>query len=233
LLPRIALLPVVWFIATVAIYMLFWVITDPVETVAPQDITDPERKAIEAWLDIEGSHVENYLIWIGNLVSGDFGESLFPPGSIREQLQERYGATLELVLLSLLFALLIGAAVGTIGARAGGVSSVAYQVMIAFGGAVPLFYVLTLALILPSVWWEYTPPGFEKPIAIREHPWNNLRHFVPPAFLLGLCGAPQVARVVRGATLRAKQQRCPPRRTSRLLKMPGGRRSPRCWCAPL
>ncbi|WP_136044949.1 ABC transporter permease, partial [Microbacterium sp. K41] len=64
-----------------------------------------QRLREEAGLD--APVIEQYLRWIGGVVTGDFGQSYFNQFSVTELIAQRLPATLELTLIGILLAVLI------------------------------------------------------------------------------------------------------------------------------
>jgi peptide/nickel transport system permease protein len=65
--------------------------------------------------------------------------------------------------------------------------------------SVPTFWVATLVLLLPSIFFSYAPPFQD--VSFFESPWDNLREYGPPALVLGFASACGLARIVRGGLL--------------------------------
>jgi peptide/nickel transport system permease protein len=67
------------------------------------------------------------------------------------------------------------------------------------GMSVPSFWVGTLVILLPSLFFSYAPPF--KHVGFFQNPWDNLREYGPPALVLGVASGCGLARIVRGSVL--------------------------------
>jgi peptide/nickel transport system permease protein len=65
--------------------------------------------------------------------------------------------------------------------------------------SVPSFWVGTLVILLPSLFFSYAPPF--KHVGFFQNPWDNLREYGPPALVLGVASGCGLARIVRGSVL--------------------------------
>jgi peptide/nickel transport system permease protein len=75
----------------------------------------------------------------------------------------------------------------------------AVRVLSVFGQSIPSFFTLTLLLLLPAIWWRYSPPfGW---VPFWEDPWRALRQVVPPTFILAIGTASTLMRITRGSLL--------------------------------
>ena len=66
--------------------------------------------------------------------------------------------------------------------------------------SIPEFFLLTLLIILPSYWWNYSMPvgGY---VAIYDDPWTNLRLMFPAAAVIGVAGSAGLMRLTRTTML--------------------------------
>src|SRR5690606_21759974 len=100
-----------------------------------------------------------YLSWSsGILFRGDFGTSLWTGTPVLETLLERMPVTLELAFLALIVALTVAIPIGIYSAirqdTAGDYITRSFSILML---AVPSFWLGTMAMVLPSVWWGWTP----------------------------------------------------------------------------
>src|SRR5262249_30770153 len=72
------------------------------------------------------------------------------------------------------------------------------------GLSVPGFWLATLAIVLPALWWGWRPAtGFTE---FGEAPLLHLGQFVLPAAILGLASAAGLMRLTRGMLLEVLRQ---------------------------
>ena len=68
------------------------------------------------------------------------------------------------------------------------------------GISIPNFWLATLVIILPAIWWGWTPISSEY-VQIQDDPLKNLSIVIWPALTLAISGAAYVARIVRSSML--------------------------------
>jgi peptide/nickel transport system permease protein len=80
-----------------------------------------------------------------------------------------------------------------------------FRIFAVFGQSIPEFFLLILLIVLPSLWWNYSPPVGGH-VSIFKDPWTNLRLYVPPTLLLGVGGAALMMRLTRSTLLEVFRQ---------------------------
>lgn len=141
-----------------------------------------------------------YIDWLGGIVTGDLGRSLFTGRSVVYEVQSRISATVELALLSLSVALVMGVTAGTYSAvRQGTAGDQVARFASIVGLAVPSFWLGTMLLALSARWFGWNPPVGQ--VDIWSDPWTNLQQFFLPSLVLGLALASSLSRMTRSAVL--------------------------------
>lgn len=141
-----------------------------------------------------------YFDWLGGIVRGDPGESLAGGQNIGREIRARVPVTLLILVCTLTFTLLFGLSFGIIAAVFQGrwVDHL-LRVLAVLGQSIPPFFKLTLLLILPAVWWRYSPPfGY---VPFWQDPWRAIRQVVPPTLVLSIGGSATLMRVTRSSLL--------------------------------
>ncbi|HWC28900.1 MAG TPA: ABC transporter permease [Dehalococcoidia bacterium] len=154
---------------------------------------------------LNGSLLEQYSRWAGGIIQGDFGKSLWSHTSVTSTFLDRLPVTLEIVMLSFTFSMLIGITSGIFSAlRQNSLTDISVRVFAIFGLAVPNFLILTLLLIVPARIWGYAPPfGATNPF---DSPVDNLRLFIPPTLLLSISSSAVLMRFTRSGFLEVLRQ---------------------------
>jgi peptide/nickel transport system permease protein len=169
--------------------------------------TDLEtRSQIEEALGLDKPIYIQYWYWIGNIVRhGDLGNSLWQDTAVVDDIFARLPVTIELGILSLLVALFIAIPIGIY-------SAVRQETVFDYIGrsfsilalAVPSFWLGTMVVILPAMWWGWTPPTNIVPFF--EQPWENLKTFITPALILGASLSAVTMRMTRSMMLEVLRQ---------------------------
>ena len=161
----------------------------------------PERMAeIEDQLGLDEPVLSQYVTWLGNIVRGDFGESLWERRPVTEMIGERLPVTIELAVLAIIIAVSMGLVIGIASAiKRGTATDSLLRVTSVVGLSVPNFFVALLFITFLSLWFNYvTPLGYE---ALWNDPWTNMQQMVWPAIALGVSVAAAIARLTRSSML--------------------------------
>jgi peptide/nickel transport system permease protein len=164
----------------------------------------PEARAAIAKLYglAEPVHLQ-YLHWLTALLRGDFGVSLVTRESVIAEILRRAPATVQLALMSLGLALLVGLPLGVaagVGGGSGRTRGTGARLIGAFGASVPDFVLGSVFIFVFSVWSLGLTVGGYVPLA--QDPVTNLRAMVLPSVTLGVFGIALVLRTTRDAVLR-------------------------------
>src|SRR5262249_26034706 len=125
------------------------------------------RQQLEAQLGLDKPLPGAYLSYIGNALKGDFGTSLLNRRSVRTLVFERLPVTLQLASYALLMGWTLGVSVGVISAiRQGGILDYVLRIFAIVGLTVPSFALGTAVVILPTIYFHWTPPLIYKPFSV-------------------------------------------------------------------
>ncbi len=170
---------------------------------AGQNEADVAR--LEAQFGLDDPIPVQFLSWVGRLMTGDLGESIWSTEPVSDEIKRRFPPTAELAVLGALFAVLVAVPAGTMAAlnQDRWIDRV-LQVGTAVGIAVPNFFLATLAIMLPARWWGWTPPtGY---ISLFDNPVENLQTLALPAMIIGLAQAAVITRLTRSSLLEVLRQ---------------------------
>jgi peptide/nickel transport system permease protein len=160
---------------------------------------------MRARLGLDQPFLDQYVRWIGRLVHGDLGRSLWTQRPVTSLLAERVPVTLELTLLAIGFGVAYGGVAGVVAAawRDTPLDAGLRGTAVAFL-SLPTFWLGTLAIVLPSLYLGWSPSI--QIIPFDADPLGHLAQFALPAALLGThLGAP-VMRMTRAMMLEVFRQ---------------------------
>lgn len=117
LLKRLLLtLPVAFGVLTLTFFMIHMIPGDPVDLILG-DLANPlDKIEMRAKLGLDQSIAHQYFSFLSNVVQGEFGESLFSKKPVSELIFTRIGATFELAVTAMIFAMLLGIPLGVLAA---------------------------------------------------------------------------------------------------------------------
>jgi len=186
------LIPVSVSISIVIFLIVHMLPGDPIDNLIRVGSSPQDRAALAAKYGLDRSLVVQYFVWIGNIVSGDFGQAIVLRRPVADLIAQNLPYSLTLGALAFAFSSIVGMILGTIAAVAK--RPAVEQVVkgfILFGSTVPGFWLALLMILLFSVTLGWFPVSGAKT-------WSAL---VLPVLTIGFGGIALVARVTRVALL--------------------------------
>ena len=163
------------------------------------------RATIEKQLGLDRPILQQYAEWIARAVQGDLGNSLWRHTPVIEDIAIRWPVTLELGILGLIIDQLIAIPIGIYSAqRQDTVTDYAARSFAIGLVALPGFWVATLVIVFPSIWWGYQPPITY--VRFFEDPLANLQMFLVAAAVLGMSMSGGTMRMMRTTMLEVLRQ---------------------------
>ena len=141
-----------------------------------------------------------YVSWLGKLVQGDLGQSIFMNKPVLSALADRAEPTLLLTLMSLIIASAIALPVGILSAvKRGTTLDQSVLSFSMFTSSVPSFWLGLLLMQVFSVKLGWLPvAGYGGPDASLA---TRLSHLILPAVVLGLVNSALITRFIRASML--------------------------------
>lgn len=141
-----------------------------------------------------------YLAWAGNALQGDLGISLRTQQPVLELIGEKLPVTIQLAVMALIIAILIGIPAGVLSAYKKGTWIDWLANIVALSGlSVPNFWLGIMLILLVSVQLGWLPASGYMPLT--EDPLQSIRTMIMPAFVLGTAIAATLMRHTRSAML--------------------------------
>src|SRR5947209_9906283 len=143
------------------------------------------RAAIRARFGLDQPLYIQYLRWLGNALTGDFGFSFSTNQPVSQLIAERFPATLQLFGLALVLALVLAIAIGVISAvRQRSVTDYALTTLSYFGIAMPVFLLGLFAQDIFGVYLHWLPVSGSTTLGFSFDPFNSfldhLEHIILP-----------------------------------------------------
>ncbi len=136
---------------------------------------------------------------------GDFGNSIHQNTPVLDDIAERLPYTLELGILSLAVALLIAIPIGIYSAvRQETPLDYLFRTVSILGLAIPNFWLGTMVVIMPAIWWGWSPPT--EVVSFFDNPLENLYIFSIPSLILGFGLSAVTMRMTRTMMLEVLRQ---------------------------
>lgn len=200
------LVPVLVLVTLVAFALVRIVPGDPAEAQLGEGATPEQIEALRQEYGLDDPLWRQYTSWLADAVRLDFGEALRGSrAEVRDLIGERLPVTAELALLSVIIGTALGISTGIVSAVfAGSVLDTAMKLFAFVGLGVPSFVLGSLAVLLPAVWWGWTPPSDY--VSFFSDPVSNLSQFILPSVVLGLGLAGTIARMTRSQMVEVLRQ---------------------------
>src|SRR4051794_34438540 len=193
-------IPTIFFVSMIVFGLIRMAPGDPALARMGRGAELPENKpkliALRHEMGLDRPIPVQYVIWLKSLAHGDFGQSLRSKRPVIDLFTQKMPATIELVIASAIFAMVVSFPMGILAAlRRGTAVDRAAVSFVSAGLAIPSFW-FGLALILVfSVRLHWLPASGYVPF--REDPAQNLRRLVLPATTLGVYLSATLMRFVR------------------------------------
>jgi peptide/nickel transport system permease protein len=179
---------------------------DPALILAGEERGDPQVLAqIRAELRLDRPIYEQYLYWIGNVLTGDFGFSWRIRMPVSQLILDKLPVTAQLAAMSFIIAVLIGVPAGILSAvKRDQPADWAANGVALFGISTPNFWLGIMMILFFSVELGWLPPSGYVPLT--EDFWQSIATTIMPAFVLGTGVASVLMRHTRAAMLTALSQ---------------------------
>jgi len=206
---RILLIIPTFIVVSMIIFLILRLIPGSViDTIAAQYIylTNLDKAAIEKALGLNVPIYIQYFRWMGQIfLHGNFGKSFVTNLPVVDDIKARWPITFELGIMALLIGQLIALPVGIFSAmRQDTVGDYITRSIAILCIAVPDFWVATMVIVFPSIWWHYTPSIML--ISFGNDPLGNLKMFIIPALVLGMQLSGMTMRMMRTMMLEVLRQ---------------------------
>jgi len=146
-----------------------------------------------------------YVEWVGNLLRGDMGYSLRTGRQVLPDILQRLPLSIELTILALLMALIIGIPLGILGAiKKNPILDLTIRITGLLGLSLPQFWLASLMVIAFSGIQGLIPMG--NYIPFTQAPLTNLKMMLLPSLAIGIGLAAVIMRYMRNSMLEVMQQ---------------------------
>ncbi|WP_444985356.1 ABC transporter permease [Halomonas mongoliensis] len=199
----------VMFVVALISFSLFHYVGDPVLNMLGQEATEADRAALRAQLGLDQPVVVQFWQFVVNAAQFEFGISYRSARPVTDLIMERLPATLELAIISAIFAVVMGIVLGIYTAiQRGSWLSKFIMTVSLIGVSLPTFLIGILLIYLFAVELGWLP-AFGRGQTVRLGDWwttgllttSGLRSLILPAITLGLFQLTLIMRLVRAEML--------------------------------
>lgn len=198
------LLPVMWGVVTLTFVILRFLPGDAVNVLLA-DSQSANVAALRRELGLDLPWPQQYADFMVRSVTLDFGNSLISQRSVAGELAQAIPITSELAVAGVLITMLVAVPGGVIAAVGQDrISDYGARIFAFTFLSVPNFWVATMALVLPAMWFGWVPPL--KYQSLFDDPVSNLKQFAMPAIIIGISSSAIALRMVRSQLLEVLRQ---------------------------
>jgi len=199
--------PVLFGLTVIVFLIMAMIPGDPATAILGAYATPENVERLNRQLGLDRSLVEQYLIWLGNLLQGDLGRSYSLNRPVADEVLERFGATLILAGASLVMCSLFGLLAGIVSAvRQYGWADKFVTFFVLIGISVPSFWLGLLLILLFAVELRWLPASGMYAIYGGGDLPDLLKHLLLPAVTLSVVATGVIARLTRSSMLEVLRQ---------------------------
>ena len=185
------------------IFALIRVSGDPLDTLMDEDATDEDYARVRAYWGLDQPLHNQYVTYIGNILTGQLGQSIrFPGKDASELLLSRLPATLELALVALIVSAVIALPMGVIVAvkKDTGIDIVG-KIVALLGQSMPSFWLGLMLMWVFAVHLQLLPTSGRGSLEVSDFGWDRLKHIILPGIALGYFQVAALMRLIRSSML--------------------------------
>ena len=196
----LATIPVMAIVAVLVFSMLRMTPGDPASIIAGAAATSADVAGIREKLGLDRPIVEQFGIWIGNVLRGDFGESFFFKKTVASLIADRVGPTLALATITMVLSISIAVPLGVVAAYKQGTwidrFVMGFSVL---GFSVPVFVIGYALIYVFAIELGWLPVQGYQPI--RDGLGGFLSRLILPSLTLSVIYIALIARITRTSVL--------------------------------
>jgi peptide/nickel transport system permease protein len=196
----LATIPVMGVVALTVFALLHLTPGDPAQIIAGDYATPQDIEKIRAALGLDKPLLTQAAIWMGHVLRGDLGTSIYSGLPVTTLISQRVGPTVALTVLSLVISVVFAVPLGVWAAwRQGSWIDRGIMVFSVSGFSMPVFWLGFLLVWVFSIRLGALPvQGYEP---LQEGGWRFVRHLILPAATLSLVYMALIARMTRASML--------------------------------
>lgn len=196
----LATIPVMGVVALTVFALLHLTPGDPAAIIAGDYATPQDIARIRSALGLDKPLLTQAGLWLGNVVRGDLGVSIYSGLPVTTLIAQRVGPTIALTLLAMVFSVAVAVPAGVWAAwRQGSWVDRLIMLLSVSGFSMPVFWLGFLLVWVFAIQLSVLPVQGYQPMAAG--PWQFLRHLILPALTLSLVYMALIARMTRASML--------------------------------
>ncbi|MFJ8066442.1 ABC transporter permease [Psychrobacillus sp. NPDC096426] len=200
--------PLLFLITIISFAMMQMAPGDPTALMMDPMIKQENLAAYKEAYGLNDNVVVQYIRWLGNMIQGNFGESLIRQGvPVSDLILARLPNTLILMIVSSVIAFLISIPLGVISAtKRNSLTDYSITFVSFLGVATPNFWIGLVLIMFLSVHMGWFPTGGVATLGEPFSIWDRIHHLILPAFVLATADMAGLTRYSRSSMLEVLRQ---------------------------
>ncbi|MGR3792610.1 ABC transporter permease [Vannielia sp. SX4] len=203
----VAAIPVLIGVSVLVFFIMAMIPGDPALAILGAYATPENVAKINADLGLDKPLVQRYFIWLGNMLTGDFGRSYSQNKPVIDEVMGRFGNTLILAGVAFVLCSVLGILAGVVSAaRQYGLADKLITFTVLIGISIPSFFLGMILIIIFALKLRMFPVSGMYLIYGGGGPVDLMNHLVLPASALAVVATGVIARLSRSAMLEVLRQ---------------------------
>ncbi|WP_417423046.1 ABC transporter permease [Hoeflea sp.] len=196
----LATVPIIAIVALVVFSLLYITPGDPAAMMAGDQATPAQIAEIRDRLGLDDPFLTQFVRWVGNIVTGDLGTSIFTGLPISQMVAQRIGPTVSLMAVTLVFAVIVAVPLGVVAAyRQNSWLDTLVMSTAILGFSVPVFVIGYFLAWIFALKLQLLPVQGYNPLSQGFWPWMS--HLILPVLSVSGVYIALIARITRTTML--------------------------------
>lgn len=163
-------------------------------------LSESDQQRFREDLGLEDPLYQQYLSWMGDIATGDLGESFWRKDTVSDMIATRGPISVQIALMAIVISWVIGLPLGILSAvkRNSWRDNVIRGVAAIFL-AIPEFWLAVVVILIGVLYFSWRPPV--ELVYLWEDPWRNLQMTIGPAVAMGAVAGAYLTRITRSSVL--------------------------------
>lgn len=200
-------IPVLFGITVIVFLIMALIPGDPATAILGAYATPENVAKLNRDLGLDKPLAQQYFIWLGNMLTGDFGTSFALNRPVLDEVLERFNATLILAGTAFVLCSIFGIVAGVVSAaNQYGLGDKAITFVVLLGISIPSFFLGMMMILFFAVNLRMFPVSGMWPIYGARDLSALISHLTLPALALAVVATGVIARLTRSAMLEVLRQ---------------------------
>ena len=188
---------------TIAIFLLAKIIPgDPADMLLGATASEEAKEALRLGMGLHEPAYVQYLIYVGNLLKGDLGQSFTFAQPVTDVIADRLGNTALLAVAAIILAAVVGVAAGTWAAlKPGSLRDQSLSVVVLFFNSMPSFWLGLVLIMIFGLHLRLLPVSGMQSVGGGDGVLALVSHMILPSITLAAWSLATIARMTRSSLL--------------------------------